>query len=99
MMRGIVIRWTGDHLALARTCFDRVGDQVTRGCAGIDAEARDPPGMFMIEHHSGALLVGPVEGLRAGAGIVGCVRDRAGRLPAQAVIVFPVTELNHMSGT
>ena len=45
-----------------------VGDQVAGRFAGIDAQAGDAPGVVVIEHEPGALLVGIAKGLTAVAG-------------------------------
>ena len=42
-------------------------DEIPRGLAGIDIEARDSPCMVVEKHQPGALRVGPVERLRPGA--------------------------------
>ena len=54
-----------DGPAVDQSQLHVVLDQVARSLAGIDIEARDPPGMVVVEHQPGALLVGPVEGLRS----------------------------------
>ncbi len=45
--------------------FGRVGDQVAGSFTGVDVQAGDTPGVVVVEHQPGALLVGVIEGLAA----------------------------------
>ena len=49
--------------------FDRIGQEVTGGFAGIDIETSHPVSMIVDKHQAGALLVGIIIGGRSPAGI------------------------------
>ncbi len=73
-----------------------VGDDVGRGLAGIDVQAGDAPGVVVVEHQPGALLVGVVVGLRAVARIVRGAGHAQVVLPAQLAIVSPLRVEPHI---
>ena len=73
--------------AVDEILLDGVLQDVRRGLAGVDVEPGDAVGVVVVEHQPGALLVGVIEGQRAGAGIVR--RARRARRNDVAVVVEP----------
>ena len=72
MISGIVSAAPGMVPLAISVCSVVVGDQVAGGLAGVHVQAGDAPGVVVVEHQPGALLVGVVEGLAA---VVGGVAD------------------------
>jgi len=70
----------GDLTGSDQSLFSTIIDYVARGPADIDVEARDPPGMVVVEHQPGTLLIGIIVGLRSRAGIVRCTWSGTGGL-------------------
>ncbi len=81
---------TGDEAPVDQRLLGRVLDDVGRSHAAVDVQAGDAPGMVVVEHQPGALLVGVVEGHLAigGIAIVWHIRHRphAGALRVGGVL-------------
>ena len=68
---------TGEQTRVDQGCFSIITDDVSCSLTSVDVQAGDAPGMVMVEHKAGTLLIGVVEGHTAVIGR-GAVRD-AGR--------------------
>jgi len=51
----------GNERRVDQLLLDRIGNEVARRLAHVDVQPRDAPGMIVVEHEAGALLVRPVE--------------------------------------
>ena len=60
---------SGDDTSVHQRLLGCVLDDVGRSLAGVDVQAGDAPGVVVVEHQPGALLVGVVEGHLAVGGI------------------------------